>query len=67
MYDGTQSDNIRDSYKKGRSKVRNFGEYKGSKNGRSKLTEEKIVEIRRRLDSGEANMNQIANELKVSR
>src|SRR5690606_6189427 len=49
---GTQSDNVRDMFNKGRYKRRKPWP-KGEKSGRAKLTEEQVREIKKRLKNGE--------------
>src|SRR5437667_11588713 len=62
LFKGTQAENIADMMAKGRSsagKKRPPGVYKGEGNGRAKLTDVQIKEIRQLLDNG-LRMHQIA-------
>ena len=45
LYIGSQADNVGDMAKRNR-----FGDMRGERNGRSKLTEDQVREIRQRLD-----------------
>jgi hypothetical protein len=49
---GTQADNVRDMVERGRAKG---GYLKGTRNGRAKLNDEKVREIRKTFISGDAD------------
>lgn len=55
LFLGTPLDNMRDMYKKGRSRPRRplNGKHRGEGNPRAKLTQEKVAEIRRLLSAGQ--------------
>ena len=56
---GTHAENVKDKVQKGR-------QAKGEQNGRSKLTEKQVEEIRERLNAGSRGIQvQLANEYKV--
>jgi len=61
---GTQKDNIRDMYSKGRGGDKGL---KGEKNPLSKLTEANVREIRRLLAEGEKNQTEIGEMSGVSK
>lgn len=50
LFTGTQADNLQDMTLKGR---RRYREHKGSENGRAKLSESQVFEIRKRAAAGE--------------
>jgi hypothetical protein len=58
---GTQADNLADARERGRLNS------KGSNNGRAKLTEEQVKEIRKKYKSGRGTQAEIAKEFNVSR
>jgi hypothetical protein len=60
LFLGTQKENMADMIQKGRS-----NKAKGSKNGRAKLKEDDIQEIRKMIDS-ELTLTQIAKQFNVS-
>ena len=60
LFLGTPKDNRRDAIRKGRVPSR------GEKNNRSKLTENDVREIRKRLAQGELSQRDIGNEFGVS-
>jgi hypothetical protein len=54
LFLGTQTDNLADMTAKGR---RRYREHKGSENGRAKLSESHVLEIRKRAAAGELRSN----------
>ena len=64
LFTGTQSDNMKDCYEKGRSKICPVS-FKGEKNTASKLKDKDISEIRKRLIKGE-KQSSIARHFNVS-
>lgn len=57
---GTQGENVRD-------KVRKDRQAKGSANGRAKLTEDQVVEIKRLLRAGDISQAEIARTFRISK
>lgn len=64
LYVGTQSDNMQDRERRGRSPLCRVQHARGSRNGRSKLTAAQVAEIRARGD--EVLNRQLAQEYGVS-
>ncbi len=67
LFLGTTLDNINDKISKGRHKgwKLHSGAHRGEKNSRTKLTDEKVQEIRFRYANGETNQSKLAKEYKV--
>jgi hypothetical protein len=61
LFLGTNQDNIDDRERKGRNIV-----YRGEDHGNAKLTDEDVLEIRRKYATGEANIPKLSNEYHVS-
>ena len=57
----SHTDNVRYSYKHGRHEGRQVGE----KNNKARLTEEQVIDIRRKYDSGEMTQIELAKEYNV--
>lgn len=57
----THTDNVRYSYKCGRHEGRQVGE----KNNKARLTEDQVIEIRQKYDSGEKTQMELAKEYNV--
>lgn len=67
LYAGTRKDNARDYKIRGdHSTPRRYVVFRGSRNGQAKLTEELVVEIRRRHARGEASVSRLAREYGMS-
>jgi hypothetical protein len=66
LYAGTAADNAADKVRRGRQRHGPFPEITGSKHGNAKLTEEIVIEARRRVRLGEFAYN-LAGEYGVSR
>jgi len=64
LFLGTPSDNMKDCYQKGRSKIRPVS-FKGEQNPGSKLTKAQIAQIRTLLDDG-VTQRLIADSFKIS-
>lgn len=60
LFKGTPQDNSTDQYNKGRSTH-------GTRNGRAKLTPDKVNEIRHLGSSGEVSLTQLAEQFKTSK
>lgn len=58
----SHADNIRHSYKHGKHKGRQAGE----KNNKAKLTEEQVIEIRQKYNSGEMTKDELAIKYDIS-
>jgi hypothetical protein len=69
LFAGSQSDNVRDAWEKGRSNWQRHGNAKrvGVENGRAKLTPGQVQEIRRRFVSGMSATREMAAEFGVTR
>ena len=57
----SHTDNVKYSYKQGSHKGRQIGE----KNNKAKLTEDQVIEIRQKYDSGEMTQMELAKEYNV--
>lgn len=64
LFMGTQADNITDMIEKGRKAP--LLHTVGTLNGRAKLTDDQVIEMRRRFDCGEATGLQLSHEYHVS-
>lgn len=54
MFIGTRSDNTKDLWAKGKGVLPPRGRNKGERQGKAKLTDEKVIELRRRHANGES-------------
>lgn len=62
LSEGTHKDNVADMFVKGRQRER-----KGTASGTSKLTDDKVIEIRAKHATGDYTHRRIANEYNMSR
>ena len=64
LFSGTQSDNINDMFRKGREGRRRYS--KGMKHGRAKLTDDQVIEIRKRYVPQRYPFSRLAKEYSVT-
>jgi hypothetical protein len=64
LWVGTPKENTADMIAKGRMRV---GDHKGSKNGRAKLTESQVLEIRAKFKSHVVTAKMLAKEFRVNK
>lgn len=67
LFDGTQKENIQDSIQKGRFRFVPKISIQGSLNGKAKLDEHKVKEIREKYSSGNFTQQELADEYGVAR
>lgn len=66
LYAGTQQDNVNDMMRRGRQAPTELKRHLGEKNGRAKLTEDKVREIRVLYASGEFSYRALGKRFGVS-
>lgn len=67
LFSGTQKENIQDAINKGRFHFVDKDTIRGQGNGKAKLTDSQVVEIRNRFSAGDVTQDMLANEYGVAR
>jgi len=70
LYLGTQTDNMNDMWGRNRHSKENLGRYgnrKGEKNGKSKLTEKDVKTIRLKYENDDLGLDELSKEFEVQK